>query len=98
MEKERGIIFENIASPNEDGISREIYIYIEELPPDLNVTNGSNFSRANSYLDRKYYLEKKYIKKDGTTYTVNTRKQNQREGIGKGKLISIKLDGLKNQQ
>ena len=96
MKKNRGIEFEKIASPDAAGISREVYI--EELPPHLNVTNGSNFSRANSYLDTKYYLEKEYKKKDGTTYTVNTRKQNQREGIGKGKLISIKLNGLKNQQ
>ncbi|MCI6298533.1 MAG: hypothetical protein MR582_02660 [Campylobacter sp.] len=96
MKKNRGIDFEKIASPDATGTSRKIYI--EKLPPHLNITNGSDFSRANSYLDRKYYLEKKYIKKDGTTYTVNTRKQNQREGIGKGKLISIKLDGLKNQQ
>lgn len=95
MEKKRGIDFEKIANPDETGISGEIYI--EQLPTNLNVTNGSNFSRANSYLDGKYYLEKKYIK-DGTTYIVNTRVQNQREGIGKGKLISIKLDGLKNQQ
>ena len=91
MEKKRGIEFENIASPDAAGISREVYI--EELPPHLNVTNGSNFSRANSYLDKKYYLIKKY-EKDG----VDTRTQNQREGIGKGKLISIKLNGLKNQQ
>ena len=96
MEKQRGIEFEKIDSHDAAGISREVYI--EELPPHLNVTNGSNFSRANSYLDTKYYLEKEYKKKDGTTYTVNTRKQNQREGIGKGKLISIKLNGLKNQQ
>ena len=95
MEKERGIIFENIASPDAAGISREVYI--EELPPHLNVTNGSNFSRANSYLDKKYYLIKKYIK-DGAIYIVDTRIHNQREGIGKGKLISIKLNGLKNQQ
>nr|WP_321319029.1 hypothetical protein [uncultured Campylobacter sp.] len=95
MEKQRGIEFENIASPDAAVISREIYI--KDLPLHLNVTNGSNFSRANSYLDKKYYLIKKYIK-DGTIYIINTRVQNQREGIGKGKLISIKLDGLKNQQ
>ena len=95
MEKKRGIDFEKIANPDETGISGEIYI--KDLPPYLNVTNGSNFYRVNSYLDKKYYLIKKYIK-DGTTYIVNTRVQNQREGIGKGKLISIKLNGLKNQQ
>ena len=95
MEKKRGIDFEKIANPDETGISREVYI--EELPPHLNVTNGSNFSRANSYLDEKYYLIKKYIK-DETTYIVNTGVQNQREGIGKGKLISIQLNGLKNKQ
>ena len=95
MEKKRGIDFEKIANPDETGISGEIYI--KDLPPHLNVTNGSNFSRANSYLDKKYYLIKKYIK-DGAIYIVDTRIHNQREGIGKGKLISIKLDGLKNQQ
>ena len=95
MEKKRGIDFEKIANPDETGISSEIYI--KDLPPHLNVTNGSNFSRANSYLDKKYYLIKKYIK-DGAIYIVDTRIHNQREGIGKGKLISIKLDGLKNQQ
>ena len=91
MEKKRGIDFEKIANPDETGISGEIYI--KDLPPHLNVTNGSNFSRANSYLDEKYYLIKKY-EKDG----VDTRTQNQREGIGKGKLISIQLNGLKNKQ
>lgn len=91
MEKKRGIEFENIASPDAAGISGEIYI--KDLPLHLNVTNGSNFSRANSYLDKKYYLIKKYEKDK-----IDTRTQNQREGIGKGKLISIKLDGLKNQQ
>ena len=96
MKKNRGIEFEKIASPDATGTSSKIYI--EKLPPHLKPTNGSGFSRANSYLDTKYYLEKEYKKKDGTTYTVNTRKQNQREGIGKGELISIKLDGLKNQQ
>ena len=95
MEKKRGIDFEKIANPDETGISGEIYI--KDLPPHLNVTNGSNFSRANSYLDKKYYLIKKYIK-DGTIYIINTRVQNQREGIGKGKLISIQLNGLKNKQ
>ena len=95
MEKKRGIDFEKIANPDETGISGEIYI--KDLPPHLNVTNGSNFSRANSYLDKKYYLIKKYIK-DGAIYIVDTRIHNQREGIGKGKLISIKLNGLKNQQ
>ena len=95
MEKKRGIDFEKIANPDETGISGEIYI--KDLPPHLNVTNGSNFSRANSYLDKKYYLIKKYIK-DGAIYIVGTRIHNQREGIGKGKLISIKLNGLKNQQ
>ena len=95
MEKKRGIDFEKIANPDETGISGEIYI--KDLPPHLNVTNGSNFSRANSYLDKKYYLIKKYIK-DGAIYIVDTRTQNQREGIGKGKLISIQLNGLKNKQ
>ena len=95
MEKKRGIDFEKIANPDETGISGEIYI--KDLPPHLNVTNGSNFSRANSYLDKKYYLIKKYIK-DGAIYIVDTRIHNQREGIGKGKLISIQLNGLKNKQ
>ena len=95
MKKNRGIDFEKIASPDATGTSRKIYI--EKLPPHLTNTNGSGFSRANYYLDKKYYLIKKYIK-DGTIYIINTRVQNQREGIGKGKLISIKLDGLKNQQ
>lgn len=88
MEKQRGIEFENIASPDAAGISGEIYI--KDLPLHLNVTNGSNFSRANSYLDKKYYLIKKYEKDE-----IDTRTQNQREGIGKGKLISIQLNGLK---
>ena len=89
MEEKTGIEFEKIAKPDTKGKSKAISL--EDVPDNLKVTNGSNFSRKGSYLDNKYYLEKKYEKG-----TINTHTENQIAGIGKGKLKSIKLDGFKN--
>ena len=90
MEEKNGKEFEKIANPDSTGKSKAISL--ESVSDNLKVTNGSNFSRKNSYLDKKYYLEKQYEKG-----TVNTHTEDQTAGIGKGKLKSIKLDGYKNE-
>ena len=90
MEEKRGLEFEKVASPNKNGVSP--YINVSNLPDNLKVTNGCNYTRQGSYLDKKYYIEKKY--ENGT---INTKIAPQKTGIGKGKLESIKLIGLKNE-
>ena len=89
MEEKRGKEFEKCAKPDVLGVSAPVIL--DSLPDSLKVTNGSNFSRAGSYLDTMYYLIKNYSKG-----TVNTKVDSQKSGIGKGKLISIQLNGYKN--
>lgn len=60
MEDKRGKEFEQIAKPNANGVSDPVYL--EKLPKELQVTNGSNYTRKDSYLDKIYYLEKNYKK------------------------------------
>ena len=86
IEEKRGKEFELITNPNVAGISSPIKMV--SLP--INVTNGSNFSRKGSYLDCKYYLEKEYERG-----SINTHTDDQKDGVGKGKLLSIKLDGFR---
>jgi hypothetical protein len=88
MEDKRGKEFEKIASPNKQGISSDIKL--NSLPDNLKVTNGSSYSREGSYLDEKYYLIKNYEKG-----SINTKNEDQKKGIGKGKLQSIQLAGFK---
>ena len=58
----------------------------------LNVNNGSNYSRQTSYLYEKYYMIKTYEKG-----VLDTKIDNQKNaGIGLGKLLTIKLNGFKN--
>jgi len=83
--------FEQDANPNNKGISKDIDV-INNTDKDLNVNNGSNYSRQNSYLYKKYYLIKTYEKG-----TIDTKVDNYKNtGIGKGKLLTIKLNGFKN--
>ena len=89
MEEKNGKEFEKIAKPDSTGKSK--LISLESVPDSLKVTNGSSFSRAGSYLDKKYYLEKHYEKG-----IINTHTDSQTSGIGKGKLKYMKLDGYKN--
>lgn len=90
MEDKRGKEFEKIASPNGKGISTDIKL--DSLPDNLKVTNGCNYTRKGSYLDEKYYIEKKYEKG-----LINTKTDSQKTGVGKGKLVSLKLAGLKSE-
>lgn len=89
MEDKKGKAFEKIANPDKKGFSQTINT--ESLPNNLKVTNGSSYSREGSYLDEKYYLIKNYEKG-----SINTKNENQKNGIEKGKLQSIQLAGLKN--
>jgi len=88
MEEKKGKEFEKIANPNKSGKSE--LISLDKLPVHLKVTNGSSYTRKGSYLDRKYYLIKNYEKG-----SINTKNEDQKKGIGKGKLQSIQLAGLK---
>ncbi len=58
---ELGRLFEQIAEPK-DGYSEKIYIdnLVENFSPDFRTPNGSQWSRANSYLGRKYNIVKTY--------------------------------------
>lgn len=81
-----------LASPNNVGISRAIDV-INQTGDNLkfNVTNGSNYSRATSYLYENYYLIKEY--ENGT---IDTKRDTQRNaGVGLGKLKTIRLNGKK---
>lgn len=89
MEDKKGKAFEKIANPDKKGFPQTINT--ESLPNNLKVTNGSSYSREGSYLDEKYYLIKNYEKG-----SINTKNENQKNGIEKGKLQSIQLAGLKN--
>lgn len=91
LEEKKGKEFEKLANPDVNGISKPIDV--SNAPDFLKVTNGSSFSREGSYLDNKYWLNKKYEKGE-----VNTRIDNQKAGIGKGRLISIQLDGFREEK
>lgn len=89
-QKKEGKIFEEYANPNANGFSDAIDVSANDNKV-LNVNNGSNYSRQTSYLYQKYYLIKTYEKGQ-----INTRVDNQKNaGIGLGKLLTIKLDGLR---
>jgi len=66
--------------------------YSEEVEINKENSNGHNVFRKNSYLDKQYFIEKKY--QDG--YIVDTRKDEHLKGIGHGKLKSVKITGYKN--
>ena len=91
-EKTKGILFEEYAKPNKQGISDFIDVNSFEGKYEiLNVTNGSSWSSKKSYLYNKYHLIKKYEKGK-----IDTKIENRRNaGIGKGKLLAIKLNGYK---
>ena len=90
MEDKRGKEFERIANPDKNGVSSNIQVTC--LPDNLKVTNGCNYTRKGSYLDDKYFIEKNYEKG-----SINTKTEAQMNGVGKGKLKSIKLVGLKKE-
>ena len=58
---ELGKLFVEIVEPDKNGYSKEISI--EELAsyePDFRTTNGSQWSRANSWLGKQYKIKKTY--------------------------------------
>lgn len=92
-QKKEGKIFEEYAKPNENGISDYIDVSSNNNKI-LNVNNGSNYSRQTSYLYEKYYLLKTYEKG-----VLDTKVNNQKNaGIGLGKLLTIKLNGFRNDE
>lgn len=56
MEDKRGKEFKRIANPDKNGVSSNIKS--SSLSDNLKVTNGCNYTRKDSYLDNKYYIEK----------------------------------------
>lgn len=75
--KELGLLFESIAQPDENGISREFLIadLAEQHNPAFRTTNGSQWSRNNGYLGRKYNIIKTY--KSGRVYSIKLNGFNQ---------------------
>jgi len=89
----KGKEFISLANPNSNGNSLPINVNnIVGKNKNLNVSNGSSYSRRTSYLYENYYLIKEY--ENGT---VDTKQNNQKNaGIGLGKLKTIKLNGKKS--
>lgn len=90
-QQKEGKLFEEYAKADEKGVSDHIDVS-NNNNKILNVNNGSNYSRQTSYLYEKYYLVKTYEKG-----VLDTKVANQKNaGIGLGKLLTIKLNGFKN--
>lgn len=68
--KELGLLFESIAQPDENGVSQEFLIadLAEKYSADFQTTNGSQWSRNNSYLGKKYNVVKTY--KSNRVYSI----------------------------
>jgi len=94
-----GQMFEELARPNERGFSEPIDVKnIYGQYEQLNVTNGSSYSRGYSeaknqvsYLYNKYYLIKQYERGYLNTETDNR----PNAGVGMGSLLTIKLNGFR---
>ena len=88
----KGKAFITLANPNSKGISKPVDVNtITGYNKNLNVSNGSSYSRRTSYLYENYYLIKEY--ENGTIDTrVDTHKN---AGVGLGKLKTIQLNGKK---
>ena len=92
-DQKKAKLFIELAKPNEKGISKPIDVTtLSGKYEELNVTNGSSYSRKTSQLQEEYYLIKTYER--GTIDTkVNTA---DNAGVGLGKLKTIQLNGFKN--
>ncbi len=66
--------------------------YSEEIEINQKNSNGHNLFRKNSYLDKKYYMIKKYE----DDFIVNTREDEHLKGRGHGKLKSVQIIGFNN--
>lgn len=87
-DKKKGVKFEKYSKVTKKGTTQWIDVknIINTDYKDLNVTNGSSYTRGTSgdgtrisYLDDKYIVEKEYGKSQGTP------------------LLKIKLNGFKNE-
>ncbi len=87
-DKKKGLKFEKYSKVNNKGTTQWIDVknITDEDYKDLNVTNGSSYTRGTSgdgtkisYLDNKYIVEKVYGKSQGTP------------------LLKIRLNGFKNE-
>lgn len=91
-DQKKSELFVKLAKPDKKGISKPIDVTIlTGLYEQLNVTNGSSYSRKKSQLQEDYYLIKTYEKGIVDTKT-NT---DDNAGVGIGKLKTIKLNGKK---
>lgn len=91
-DKKKAEEFIKLAKPDSLGISAPIDVTaLTGIYKDLNVNNGSNYSRKSSELQEQYYLIKVYER--GIVDTkINT---NDNAGVGIGKLKTIQLNGKK---
>jgi len=89
----KGKAFIKLANPNNNGISKPIDVNnMGEDNKNLNVSNGSSYSRKTSYLYENYNLIKVYEKGK-----IDTKENNKRNaGVGLGKLKTIQLNGKKD--
>ncbi len=65
-DKRLGKLFIKLANPNNDGVSE--WVNVKDTPlgyEELNVTNGSSWSRNKSDLSENYIVEKEYGKSKG---------------------------------
>jgi len=93
-DKKKAKKFVELAKPNEQGISDPIDVTnLSGEYEDLNVTNGSSYSRKKSQLQAEFYLKKVYEFGEINTKT-NT---DDNAGVGLGKLKTIQLIGYKSE-
>lgn len=91
-DKKKAENFIALANPDENGVSKPVdVINIKGKNKDLNVSNGSSYSRKKSQLQEEFYLIKVY--ENGTIDTKVDTKDNA--GVGLGKLKTIQLNGKK---
>jgi len=91
-DQKKAKLFVELAKSDKDSISKPIDVTtLTGKYEELNVTNGSSYSRKKSQLQEDYYLIKTYEK--GTINTKNNTTDNARVGLGK--LKTIQLNGFK---
>ena len=93
-DQKKARLFIELARPDNKGISKPIDVTtLSDKYEELNVTNGSSYSRKSSQLQEDYYLIKIY--ENGRVDTKNDTGDNV--GVGLGKLKTIQLNGFKNE-
>jgi len=86
-DQKKARLFVELAKPNDEGISKPIDVTtLSGKYEELNVTNGSSYSRKSSQLQQDYYLIKIYEK--GIVDKKNDTDDNVGVGLGKLKTNS----------